>query len=339
MRFKRIKEGLIDLYVPAVDLPERGRARGFYNPVMEFDRDMSVVFVKLVKSKTVLDAMSATGVRGIRYAKECDCRVWLNDVNEKAVELIKRNVALNKIKSRILKMTWDDCNRVMVSNKFDFIDLDPYGSPVWSLDSAVQGLSRKGGFLAVTATDLGALFGRYPEACYRRYFFRSQKTDYSRELGARILVTAIIREFAKHDRAFIPLLTYYRRHYIRTYGKVVEKLSELEKLLSEIRPVELEKSTWSVGKGQLLYLGKIENKNFLKKMKKEICKSKFQLLKQELKLLALLIEEADAPLFYYDMHQIYRGKEIPSMEKLLKKYKGVRTHFCGTGIKTSFSKL
>jgi len=324
MRFKKIKEGKAKLFVPLVDLPERGRARGFYNPIMELDRNISVVFTKIVKPKTVLDAMSATGVRGIRYAKEAGCKVWFNDVNEKAVELIKKNVKLNKIKSKILDITWDDCNHVMVGNKFDFIDLDPYGSPIWSLDSAVQGLTRRGGFLAVTATDLGALFGRYPNVCLRRYFFRSRKTDYSKELGARILVTAIIREFAKHDRAFIPLVTYYRRHYIRTYGKVMEKLSEVDKLLSDIRPITLKKSSWSVGRGQSLYTGKIEDKTLLKKMKKEL----------DIKLINQLIEESEAPFFYYDMHQVYRGKEIPPMDELLKKYNGVRTHFCGTGIKT-----
>ncbi len=323
MKFKKVEEGNVELKVPDVELPEKGRSHGFYNPVMYLDRDLSVAFVKQVEPKLVLDAMSATGMRGIRYAKEAKTQVWLNDVNEKAVELIKKNVEENRVKSNVEKITWDDCNHVMTGNKFDFIDIDPYGSPVWSLDSAVQGLSRKGGYLAVTATDLGALFGRYPKVCLRRYGFKSQKTDYSKEEGARILVTAIVRECAKHDRAFIPLLTYYRRHYLRVYGRVVEKLKEVNRLLEEVKPVTLEKSSWSVGRGQPLYMGKIEDRSFLEKLNKRM----------DLKLINKLIKESDAPPFYYDVHKVLKG-EIPPMDKLVKKYNGTRTHFCGTGIKT-----
>lgn len=39
-------------------------------------------------------------------------------------------------------------------NAFDAVDLDPYGSPVQFLDSAVQAVS-EGGLLMVTATDMG----------------------------------------------------------------------------------------------------------------------------------------------------------------------------------------
>ena len=37
---------------------------------------------------------------------------------------------------------------------YDAVDLDPYGSPVQLLDSAVQAVS-EGGLLMVTATDMG----------------------------------------------------------------------------------------------------------------------------------------------------------------------------------------
>ena len=39
---------------------------------------------------------------------------------------------------------------------YDAVDLDPYGSPVQLLDSAVQAVS-EGGLLMVTATDMGGL--------------------------------------------------------------------------------------------------------------------------------------------------------------------------------------
>lgn len=39
---------------------------------------------------------------------------------------------------------------------YDAVDLDPYGSPVQLLDSAVQAVS-EGGLLMVTATDMGGM--------------------------------------------------------------------------------------------------------------------------------------------------------------------------------------
>lgn len=47
---------------------------------------------------------------------------------------------------------------------YDAIDLDPYGTPVQFLDSAVQAVS-EGGLLAVTATDMAVLCGNSGEVC------------------------------------------------------------------------------------------------------------------------------------------------------------------------------
>lgn len=54
------------------------------------------------------------------------------------------------------------------ANKFDVIDLDPYGCPSMFLDAAVQAVS-DGGMLLVTATDMAVLCGNCPETCYTKY--------------------------------------------------------------------------------------------------------------------------------------------------------------------------
>lgn len=53
-------------------------------------------------------------------------------------------------------------------DKFDAIDLDPYGCPSIFLDSAVQSVE-EGGLLLVTATDMAVLAGNSPESCYVKY--------------------------------------------------------------------------------------------------------------------------------------------------------------------------
>lgn len=50
-------------------------------------------------------------------------------------------------------------------NRFDVIDLDPYGCPSIFLDAGVQSVA-DGGLLLVTATDMAILAGNSPETCY-----------------------------------------------------------------------------------------------------------------------------------------------------------------------------
>lgn len=66
-------------------------------------------------------------------------------------------------------------------NRFDVVDLDPYGCPSIFLDSAVQCVSN-GGLLLVTATDMAVLAGNSPETCYVKYGAVSIKSKACHEL-------------------------------------------------------------------------------------------------------------------------------------------------------------
>lgn len=52
-----------------------------------------------IKTLRILEALSATGLRSIRYAKEVPhvTQVVANDISEKAVESIKKNVKFNQV--------------------------------------------------------------------------------------------------------------------------------------------------------------------------------------------------------------------------------------------------
>ena len=54
---------------------------------------------KPAKKVRILEALSATGLRSIRYAKEVDGvdEIIANDLMSEAVEMIKRNVELNGV--------------------------------------------------------------------------------------------------------------------------------------------------------------------------------------------------------------------------------------------------
>lgn len=65
--------------------------------------------------------------------------------------------------------------------RFDAIDLDPYGCPSKFLDSAVQAI-KDGGLLLVTATDMAVLAGNSPETCYSKYGAISLRTKSCHEM-------------------------------------------------------------------------------------------------------------------------------------------------------------
>ncbi len=98
----------------------------------------------------------------MRYAKEIPNleSILSNDIDEAAVESIKRNAVFNGVDHVIVPnrgdATYADahhtprhhlltfvCSMVMmehrsIASRFDVVDIDPYGSPSQFLDSAVQ---------------------------------------------------------------------------------------------------------------------------------------------------------------------------------------------------------
>lgn len=98
---------------------EQNETRGtvFYNPVQEFNRDISIMaireFSKMkeeeMKAKgkrefdgiNILEALAATGLRSCRYLKEIETIKSLvaNDIDPTATDLMKKNFDFNSIDS------------------------------------------------------------------------------------------------------------------------------------------------------------------------------------------------------------------------------------------------
>ncbi|XP_014213045.1 probable tRNA (guanine(26)-N(2))-dimethyltransferase [Copidosoma floridanum] len=202
----------------------------FYNPVQEFNRDLSIaVLSQYSKERSaesglrILEALSATGLRSIRYAKEVPgvAEVLANDIAAEAVESIRRNAAYNEVGS-IVKPSHEDATMVMYQNrktKFDAVDLDPYGCPSIFLDGAVQCLNDNG-LLLVTATDMAILAGNFPQTCYTKYGSVSLKSKACHEIALRILLQCIAGHAARYGKCIVPLLSVSADFYIRVFVKV-----------------------------------------------------------------------------------------------------------------------
>ena len=190
---------------------------------------------------TILDALSASGLRALRYAHEIPfaTTVTANDILKAAAEAIERNATYNGLLDKI-NISVDDALAHMYSliarelrrinlapkskpsacEKYDVLDLDPYGSAAPFLDAAVQAVRDDGGLLCVTCTDSGVWASNgYPEKCYALYGGVPVKGWYSHEVGIRLILHAIETSAAKYGLAMEPLLSlsvdFYSRVFVR----------------------------------------------------------------------------------------------------------------------------
>jgi tRNA (guanine26-N2/guanine27-N2)-dimethyltransferase len=195
----------------------------FYNPVQQFNRDLTIAVIRTwseapqtkaqlrqaayqerktqtstdhevtneaIEPKiegrrvTILEALSASGLRAIRFALEIPNAkvVYANDMSADAVAAINRNIAHNKIPEGKMSVSCSDANALMYSRqtkRVDVIDLDPYGTAAPFIDAAIQALASDA-LVCVTCTDMSVLAGpAFPEKCYANYGGVPVKQEYT----------------------------------------------------------------------------------------------------------------------------------------------------------------
>jgi len=256
-------------------------------------------------------------------------KVTINDWDEDAYEIIKNNVSLNNVD---VEVTNRNANSIMAERKFDYIDIDPYGSPVPFVDIAIQSV-RNRGVIGITATDTANLSGSNPKKCLRRYMAHSSRTCVRHEVGVRILLGYIGRMAAKYDKGILPLLSIYYGHHYRVFIAVFEGAKRADETLENIKIVETPDNV-VVGP---IWVGDLHDKRILERMKIEdyfVSKKLFS------KMLEIWKEEKG--LFFYELHylsSIWKINTPPILkviEELCKEgYYASRTQFSPTGIRTN----
>jgi tRNA (guanine26-N2/guanine27-N2)-dimethyltransferase len=177
----------------------------------------------------ILEALSASGLRSIRYAQEIPSIKYIitNDIEAAAVESIKRNAKYNKIDiEKKLIPSLADATLLMYEHrnprqkKFDVVDLDPYGSANIFLDSAVQCLE-DGGLMLVTCTDMAVLCGAQSEACFSKYGSTSLKgQSYCHEYGLRVVLATLETHCNRYGKYIEPLASFSIDFYCRIFVRV-----------------------------------------------------------------------------------------------------------------------
>ncbi|MEA3378943.1 MAG: tRNA (guanine(26)-N(2))-dimethyltransferase [Nanoarchaeota archaeon] len=339
--YKLIKEKGIRFYIPKESKISK-KLPVFYNPQMELGRDICIFIIKKFKPKNILDAMAGTGIRAMRIFKELpQSSITANDINSNAANLIEKNIGLNSIK---LKIANEDMNILLLKKeKFDYIDIDPFGSPIKYISPAVSALSDNG-ILAVTATDLGSLYGKYIKSCRRKYNAIPLNCMFKKENAIRILIHHLQTVAAKYNKALMPIFCHSSNHYLRVYLKNNTSKKETDSILKKSgylhycpKCLKYETSRFNLPKICCRHEMKVSGPIWLGRLWDENLTKGFTLIRH-------LREESNIQTIgYYELNSFYKKyKKNPSgkIENLIKKikaksYQASRTHFSDTGIRSS----
>jgi tRNA (guanine26-N2/guanine27-N2)-dimethyltransferase len=372
-----VREGVVSFFVPSLKIIVKKRisskAPVFYNPKMELNRDIAVLalqtFQRTVKRRLfVCEPLTGCGVRGIRFAKEVEGvhKVVINDIRPEAAKLAQFNVKENNVAKKV-EVSNEDANYLLSTyaaprKRFDYIDVDPFGSPSPYLDSTVRAL-RNGGMLALTATDMAPLCGVHPKACIRKYGGRPLRTEYCHELALRLLIGATAMAAAKHDVGLRVLLGYSAYNHVRAYALLNYGAKEADKSIqlmgyilhcykcfhreTEIGIVPFLRSDCPECSSKLhvagpLWLGEMWNERFCARMQRE-AKEKDMHYRKEIKaMLSLVTKEIKAPVTYYVVDKLCDkiGLPIPSQSTIFAElqkhgFQVVPTHFSSRSLRTN----
>jgi tRNA(guanine-26,N2-N2) methyltransferase len=254
----------------------------FYNPSQVLNRDFSVIalsaFAALWQEEQVaraarnpapvpertaaflhFEALSASGLRSLRYYRECPQGVPMNfivnDLSEDAVEQIHANIRLHTVPDSRHTLTASHADAIEAcfarraapmnsivtptAGKFTAIDLDPYGAPGIFLDAALQALdTRAGGMLSITCTDTQILCGKQPEQCFQRYgAVALHASERRHDLAIRTCLATVQTAAARHGLVIEPLLSFAYSFYIRTFVRVHARPGQLPRALSQLAHV------------------------------------------------------------------------------------------------------
>jgi len=358
----------MELYVREDGVYEPAWAPVFYNPLARAGRDLTVLATRVFfgsREFFFIDALAGSGVRGIRLALESYGYGVVNDVDPLAYYTMQRNIVLNSVEDRV-KPYFCEANTLLNNYTFssqvvDFIDVDPYGSPIPFIDSAVKPLGKKS-LLGVTATDLAPLSCTHPHKTLRRYNTECNRVDFEKELGLRIMIYNIVFRAASQDVALMPILSFYHKYYFRVFFKAERSGSTAYRVLRDCRgylwycPTTLERgftaslneleSKLCLDRSKPVVFGpiwrcKLGDPEFAEKIVDEASRDKDAISVESVSIARILVDEYNIlnPYIRYDKLFGLLKKSQPPLTEFIEflrdhGFKACRTHFDPRGVRT-----
>ena len=335
----------------------------FYRPAGQMARDLGVLAAAVHRADVgqlrVLDSMSGSGVRSLRYCLESQADwVWANDSNPEISAVLRGN--LERSLPNSFKVTHQDAKRVFLEccdrhDFYDLVDVDCFGSPAPYL-SFCLGAVEIGGLLYVTSTDGRSTTGHAPDACLALYGSYARSHPAAHEQGLRILIGSIQQIAAAQGLGVEPVFSLFLGETYRVMLRLVARPqldSQTYGLLGYCHRCgnyqtvswrELGRTNcahdghWLTISGAM-WLGALHNSKQLHKLAS--LADQWQWSKQST-LLNTMAEESDLPPYFYTLGEIgKRGKlDIPKRSHLIKTlqtmgYRACASHVNIQAIKTT----
>jgi tRNA (guanine26-N2/guanine27-N2)-dimethyltransferase len=331
-----ITEGAITL---PIDVPDTVRKdmSPFYNPTMRTNREITMGVLEAHSDD--VDAffpLAGTGIRPLRCLKETNTlsSAVVNDINQHFPDRFSSYAEQNNVGLEDVRIEQEDARSLAFDlRSFDFVEVDPFGSPNKYLDSCIQQL-RDGGVIAVTATDTAPLSGTYPTTCRRKYWADPRRTYEMHEFGLRILIRKIQLVGAQHNRALTPLVSYASDHYFKA-------IFTCDKSKKAAHKIQREHETVLRGEDRVgpMWTGRLGTADAIS----------FDTTRTEEKttdLVSTLTKEyAVGALGFFDIHEAASDDGVgapPPVNDVLQclednGHRAERTHFSSTGVRTNAS--
>lgn len=345
-----------------------GLSRVFYNPQMNLNRDLAILFVQSYfstpRSLRLCDPMTGTGVRAVRYLLEAPNvrRVLAADKDAKTVEAARAAARLNQLEDK-MAVVKSDANLLLLSHadeRFDLVDLDPFGSPAPFFESALRA-TVDSGIVAATATDMGPLTGARASACLRKYGATPVRTEFEKEIAVRVLSGCLAGAAGRLGLGIDIVFSHASDHYARLYAAVTKGKTAANISVRSLGFIEYcrhclrrsprgsmesartacEECGSRITIGGPIWLGRLWNKVTITRMIAHVPELMSSRLSEIQNLLARIDEECEAPPFYHRIDALSEKLRIrpPRLSSVIDTlhengYRVSRTHFDPNGFRT-----
>jgi len=335
----------------------------FYNPNMRLCRSMSSLAVGAIGTKLELvDAFTASGIRGIRYAKENKnvAKLTLLDIDRRAAAIAKRNIGAAGLKAKAAGIALGNISRLAFEHTADFLEIDPFGTPSPYLVDAFRFFNtKKAAYLSVTATDVAVLCGGKTAPCQKNYHAKPLNNEFTHETGLRIMIKKIAETAAEFNMGIRPLVSFSDKHYLKSVIEVRRSADLASDSMKSLGHVSFCHKCGERGSGLFppaacpgcespmdyagpLWLGELHEPSFIAGMERLNDKRAYSDRVEIARMLSLMEAEAGMPPFYYNVHalcRLARLKSVPTLDAALTAlrdggHKAFRTHFSPICIKT-----
>ena len=351
-------------------LVQEGKARfaianAFYRASSQVGRDLAVLAAAIYRQQhgqlRVIDAMTGCGVRPLRYHLESGAdQVWANEGNPELQELLSDNLHQG-MASGSYRITHQDANQLFFScaqqqDYYDLIDIDSFGSPTPFISTALWAI-KFGGLLYLTSTDGRTTGGHAVDKSIQIYGACARSHPAVHEQGLRLLIGCVAQKAAERGLHIQPVFSIFNGviHRVMVRVQPRPKMEHYEFLAYCHSCGQFRRAGWRQ-LGQLecdacgtppavsgpLWLGRLHDTDYVNQMAK--LAHQWQWPKQIKRLLAVMLEEATMPPYYYPLAELgRRGQiDIPPKDLLIETlsrsgYRATCTHLDAQAIKTDAS--